>query len=80
MDFPLENGFIDEKTRKNGFFNGKTRRNGLFSAIKFLLFFFQQKNHMCDVLTYGVLVWGFYTTNIPFEHKRLVITKNGFFS
>lgn len=80
MDFSLENGFIDGKTRKNGFFNGKTRRNGLFNAIKFLLFFSTKKITYVP-LKHGVLVWGIHTTNhIPFGNKRLVITKNDLFS
>lgn len=66
------------KQEKMDFSTGKQDEMDFLAPLNFYSFF-QQKNHMCDVLTYGVLVWGIYTPNIPFEHKTFGYYKKWLF-
>lgn len=69
-----------EKQEKMYFSTEKQDEMDFLTPLNFYSFF-QQKKITYVPLKHGVLVWGIYTTNhIPFEHKRLVITKNDLFS
>lgn len=73
-------GLSMRKQEKMDFSTEKQDEMDFLAPLNFYSFFSTKKSHVSRFNVWSPR-WGIYTTNhIPFERKRLVITKNGFFS